>query len=160
MQDYFKELDTAIYQGSFRVTDNDGGSATLALNIYSGNGTRLMIDSIKVSLPNTSAGRTIYVRVFDSDDDELQRFAFVGMDNNSIFLPSTGREANNANNITNKQFVTLVNADYLSIEGFTFDNAEYFDVIVRGYIRGRLPVVDTSGSSATPALTTNYSRIV
>ena len=109
MNDYFKELDTAIYQGSFRVTDNDGGSATLALNIYSGNGTRLMIDSIKVSLPNTSAGRTIYVRVFDSDDDELQRFAFVGMDNNSIFLPSTGREANNANNITNKGLYTSVN---------------------------------------------------
>lgn len=153
-------FDEAQYQGSFRITQTDAGGGTLEINIEANNGTRLIIDSVMVAVPNTSSGRSVYVRGYDSADNEMQRFSFVGLDNQKVFIPSTGREANNANNITNKQFINLVNGDYLNVNGFTFAQNEYFDLIVRGYVRGRLPTVSTTASTGTISLTTNYARIV
>lgn len=160
MNDYFKELDTPVYQGSFRITQTNSSGGTCEINIEATRGSRIMIDSAMVVLPNTASGRTIYIRVYDSDDNEIQRFAYVGLDNQRVFIPSQGLNANGANNATNKQFFTLVNGDYLNVHGFTFAQNEYFDLRVRGYVRGRMPNVTTTGSTGDVTLTTNYSRVV
>ena len=58
------------------------------------------------------------------------------------------------------QKLILANGDYVRIYGANLANAEFFKVSVRGRIRGRLPVVDTTGSNGTKTLSTTYARIV
>lgn len=155
---YNKDFDEAIYQANFTVTENDGGG-NVVLQVRSENGTRLDITSILVRMSNTAASRSVYVDIKDSDDNEINRFAIgLSLDNNTFVVPHSGNY--NYNNKSSAQNINLVNGDKLVITAYSMADTEFFRVLIRGRIRGRLPTTSTAGSSNTPSLTTNYARIV
>lgn len=156
--EYFKELDTAIYQAHFTVTGINGGG-NLVLQVKADNGTRLNITSILLRMSNTAASRVTYVEISDSADNIIQRFNIgLALDNNTFVMPHSGNYT--YNNESSAQNITLVNGDKLVVTAYSMADTENFQVFIRGYIRGTLPTTSTAGSSNTPSLTTNYARIV
>tara|TARA_Y100000004_G_scaffold163292_2_gene192551 strand:+ start:3884 stop:4354 length:471 start_codon:yes stop_codon:yes gene_type:complete len=153
-------FDEAQYQASYRLTQDDVGTANVVFNINADNGTRLIITNILIKASNFASGRSAYVQLKDGSNNAVfQNFAIgLVMDNNMFTVPHEGNYA--VNNESNQQLIPLNNGDYLNITLYNLAQNEYYDVIVRGYIRGRLPTIDTSGSSLTPTVTTNYARIV
>ena len=99
MQEYFKELDTAVYQGKFTIT---AGGSDAKFQLISSNGTRLLIKSIHVQMSSTSADRDIRITLQNSSNDII---SYLGSDltfgSTSWFsLPSVGTAATNAYNIS------------------------------------------------------------
>lgn len=144
-------LDTPVYMGYAKLTHGSGGTGVI--NFETPNDTRMLITSVAIHTQNYSSGRTFYVRLVDESANELNRYAFVGLDNQRTFLPSLGDDAKSSNNISSQQTYLLVGGDKLKIEGFTFAAGEYFEVYVRAYIRGRSPSITTTGSTNSPTLT-------
>lgn len=159
MQDFVKELDTAIYQARYRITQNNSGGQNTVLNIVADNGTRMIIDyaSIKYS---SGGSRTTYIVLYDNDDNVTSYLAYaisVGT-NSNLTVPSSGNIQ--SNNSSGMQKFIIANGDYIQFYGFSLQQNEYIDVTVRGRIRGRLPLVNTSLSTGDVTLTTSYARIV
>lgn len=158
-KEFFKELDTPIYQASYRLTQNDSGSNNVVFNIRTTNGTRLNLSSLVVKFPNLTTGSSMSVLIKDSGDNYIQNLATgLSMDNNFFVFPHAGNYT--TNNETSSQTITLTNGDYLNVTVYNLEENGTYDVNLRGFIRGRPPTNDTTGSGATPAITTNYSRIV
>lgn len=161
MNDYFKELDTAIYQANYKLTQTDAGGGNLVLRVYSTLGVRLMITSINIQ-SSVSGGLRLENYVYDSNDDFISN---LGLDTSfgagSILnFPSTGQPATNDNNMTSAQNVVLANGDYLRIRLSSAPVNTQLQVRIRGFIRGRVPSIDTSASGGTVSLSTIYSRII
>ena len=159
MEDYFKELDTAIYQASFSITETNAAGGNLILNLNANNGTRLLITNVIIILTTAAGNRSLYLNIQDKDDNFMGYIARgLSMSANASFIfPHTGNLQ--ANNSSAQQTISLVNGDGIKVF-FSVGQNESYDVYVRGYVRGKLPVASTSGSTGTPSLTTNYARIV
>ena len=161
MQDYFKELDTAQYQASFTLTENDGGG-TVVLNVEADNGTRLYITQINLKMSVVSSARQIYGYLQDSSGVIISTLMYDTTAYSSTYLtfPNTGSIATNTANVTSAHYIPVINGDQLQFQGISLSDGESITVLIRGYIRGGLPVTSTTGSSNTPSLTTTYQRIV
>ena len=159
MQDYFKELDTAVFQAKYTLVENNAAGGDLVFNLNANNGSRLVITNIAINLLTAGGNRNLYMNIKDNDDNFMGYVARgIALSANGTFIfPHTGNLQ--ANNSTAQQSITLVNGDAIKIL-FNVAQNESYNVYVRGYIRGRLPVADTAGSTGTPNLTTNYARIV
>ena len=161
MQDYFKELDTAQFQAQY-IIKRGATTGNLDLAIKAANGTRLLVTSFHVvnNEGTIGANRSCFFLIRDSDDDNIYKLASWTMTAGSDYsIPHQGN-ANNADNRGNIQLIPLINGDQIVFRGLSFAPNEGCTVTIRGYIRGRLPNIDTGLSSGVITFTNNYSRIV
>ena len=152
-----EELNTPIYYGEATVTHVDGGTANI--NIETSSGTRLLVYSISVKMSNTASGRTVYVRLYNSSNEELNRLAFVGLDNKSVFVPNVGIDGTTNNNLSNMQLIPVCNGDKINISAFTMAAGETYEIFVRGYIKGKIPSMTSTGSTGTVTISNTIQQI-
>ena len=128
-KEYFKELDSAIFQAHYRITQNDGGNKDTLFNLYANNGTRLIIDYIGIKYGTTAANRTTYIQAKDSDDNTLSQLVYavsIGSTGNFTF-PHSGNIQNN--NSSGMQKIILAGGDSIRIFGANLADGEYYDVV-------------------------------
>lgn len=160
--EYFKELDTAIYQNYYTLRQDDAGGGDIVIYIKADNGTRLLITNIIASTSNLTANRRVDI---DTEDSSGQRLLNLALDTSVatgswLNIPSTGLVANADNNKSNIQVIPMVNGDRIRIRMIGAAQNELLKFGIRGYIRGRLPSVDTSGSGGVISVSASYARIV
>ena len=160
--EYFKELDTAVYQGRFVFTQTDAGGGNTVFNIYTGNGTRLIIDYFNVRLSKSSGTSTQYYMLLDNGGNLLTyllRDITLSNGQQLNFPVSIGNNLA-ANNTSGMQKIILVNGDTLQLYSASLAQNDNITVTIRGRIRGKSPVVDSSASSGSVSISTTHARIV
>jgi len=153
------EFDEAIYQANFTLEQTDS-SGNLVLKVKSDNGTRLLLNSISLHGGGGASGLRLEMYIYDSSNNIIQLLGLDTSFGGILTFPSTGSVASNDNNKSAAQNVVLANGDYLWVRYSSASTNETISARLRGYIRGRLPNVDTSSSGGTVSLTTAYHRIV
>ena len=160
-KEFFKELDTPIYQANIECTQTDAGGGNILLKLTAANGTRIMITHITLQT-SVSGGLRLENYVYDSNNDLIQ---ILGLDTSFaagsiLTYPSTGTAATNDNNITSSQYIVLTNGDFLQFRLSSAPQNTILKVRVRGFIRGRLPTRSTSGSGGSISTTVKRENIV
>ena len=157
MREYFKELDTPIYQLRIEMTENDGGGSVW-IGIQTANGTRLHVTDLFMQMGTVASARSSQIEIRDSSGNMFKRFASSSLNSNEFF--SMGLGSDGVSNKTPLHPFTIANGDKIIFRASNLANNETYQVYVRGYIRGRLPTTSTAGSSNTPATNTIYARII
>lgn len=159
MEQYFKELDTPIFQAHLDITQTGGSGGDAVINIYCTNSTRLLLKSIQIKASGTLGGtRYFYINQNDTSNNTVCRLAYaVGLNaNNNLTFPHGGNIQ--SNNSSGMQEVILMD-DSIQISANLGSN-EGFEVILRGLVRGRLPTYNTSGSTGSVSVSSDYYKAV
>lgn len=155
MEQFFKELDTAVFQARLTLTQDDSGNNDVWLNIKAANGTRLLITEVFMQMnAPVASGRSSQLEIRDSGGNMYKRFQSSSLGDNAYMTMGLGSDGNYTR--SPQAPVILANDDKLVFRSASLAQNESYTIIVRGYLRGRLPTYDTSGSGATPSVASDY----
>ena len=157
-----EELNTPIYYGEAEAKQTAASGGNISFNIETASGTRLLLYFIHVQLSSTSADRRIDITIKNSSNTTV---SYLSLDTSFgstawMTLPSQGSPATNAYNVNNLQPIPVNNGDKLNITlSSSVAQNENMKIYVRGYIKGKIPSMTSTGCGGTISISNTIQQI-
>lgn len=140
---------------------NAGGGALTALLTLAGKGYEIEIDSIHIGPDDYSTGEIVQVDKLDKDDNNIQRLANVTLDNQTLSLPSLGKEPGANNEAAMREKSTLSGTDKIRMTTGALAQNETLTVAIRARLRGGTkPIVTWSASGTLGTVTISQNEVI